>query len=54
MRASRNSCGAPTNEAFTKLPPGALDGLLKDKAKLKAVLQRSQCVDCGALAFPRQ
>jgi len=29
---------APTDEAFAKLPPGALDGLLKDKDKLKAVL----------------
>jgi uncharacterized surface protein with fasciclin (FAS1) repeats len=29
---------APTDEAFAKLPPGALDELLKDKAKLGAVL----------------
>lgn len=29
---------APTEEAFKKLPPGALDALLKDSAKLKAVL----------------
>jgi uncharacterized surface protein with fasciclin (FAS1) repeats len=29
---------APTDEAFAKLPAGALDGLLKDKAKLTAVL----------------
>jgi len=29
---------APTDEAFAKLPPGAWDGLLKDSAKLKAVL----------------
>ncbi len=29
---------APTDEAFAKLPPGALDALLKDKAKLAAVL----------------
>ena len=29
---------APTDEAFAKLPPGTLEGLLKDKAKLKAVL----------------
>jgi uncharacterized surface protein with fasciclin (FAS1) repeats len=29
---------APTDEAFTKLPAGALDALLKDTAKLKAVL----------------
>lgn len=29
---------APTDEAFAKLPAGALDGLLKDKEKLKAVL----------------
>ncbi len=29
---------APTDEAFKKLPPGALDALLKDTAKLKAVL----------------
>lgn len=29
---------APTDEAFAKLPAGTLDGLLKDKAKLSAVL----------------
>jgi len=29
---------APTNRAFEKLPKGALDALLKDSAKLKAVL----------------
>ena len=29
---------APTDEAFRKLPSGAWDGLLKDTAKLKAVL----------------
>jgi len=29
---------APTDEAFAKLPPGALDGLLKDKEALKRVL----------------
>jgi uncharacterized surface protein with fasciclin (FAS1) repeats len=29
---------APTDEAFAKLPAGALEGLLKDPAKLKAVL----------------
>jgi uncharacterized surface protein with fasciclin (FAS1) repeats len=29
---------APTDEAFAKLPAGALDGLLADKAKLSAVL----------------
>jgi uncharacterized surface protein with fasciclin (FAS1) repeats len=29
---------APTDEAFKKLPVGALDALLKDTAKLKAVL----------------
>lgn len=29
---------APTDEAFAKLSPGALDGLLKDKQKLQAVL----------------
>jgi uncharacterized surface protein with fasciclin (FAS1) repeats len=29
---------APTDEAFAKLPPGALDALLKDKQKLAAVL----------------
>jgi Fasciclin domain/SOUL heme-binding protein len=29
---------APTDEAFAKLPAGAVEALLKDKAKLKAVL----------------
>ena len=29
---------APTDAAFAKLPPGALDALLKDKKKLTAVL----------------
>jgi uncharacterized surface protein with fasciclin (FAS1) repeats len=29
---------APTDEAFRKLPSGAWDGLLKDTAKLKAIL----------------
>src|SRR5688572_20014883 len=29
---------APTDEAFAKLPAGALDALLKDEAKLTAVL----------------
>jgi uncharacterized surface protein with fasciclin (FAS1) repeats len=29
---------APTDEAFAKLPKGALEGLLTDKAKLTAVL----------------
>jgi uncharacterized surface protein with fasciclin (FAS1) repeats len=29
---------APTDEAFKKLPSGALDALLKDTAKLKAVM----------------
>lgn len=29
---------APTDDAFAKLPEGTLDGLLKDKEKLKAVL----------------
>jgi uncharacterized surface protein with fasciclin (FAS1) repeats len=29
---------APTDEAFKKLPTGALDALLEDSAKLKAVL----------------
>ena len=29
---------APTEEAFKKLPAGAVEALLKDKAKLKAVL----------------
>lgn len=29
---------APTDEAFAKLPPGTVEGLLKDLPKLKAVL----------------
>ena len=29
---------APTDEAFQKLPPGTVEGLLKDLPKLKAVL----------------
>ncbi|BAC90091.1 fasciclin domain-containing protein [Gloeobacter violaceus] len=29
---------APTDEAFKKLPPGTLDALLKDKAKLTKIL----------------
>lgn len=29
---------APTDEAFAKLPPGTLEALLQDKAKLQAVL----------------
>src|SRR5271165_2826918 len=29
---------APTDEAFKKLPPGALDAVMKDTTKLKAVL----------------
>lgn len=29
---------APTDAAFAKLPPGTVDGLLADKAKLQAVL----------------
>lgn len=29
---------APTDSAFAKLPPGTLDALLKDKAKLTAIL----------------
>jgi uncharacterized surface protein with fasciclin (FAS1) repeats len=29
---------APTDEAFEKLPPGTLNALLKDKAKLAAVI----------------
>jgi uncharacterized surface protein with fasciclin (FAS1) repeats len=29
---------APTDEAFAKLPEGAVDGLLKDVAKLKKIL----------------
>ncbi len=29
---------APTNDAFAKLPPGTVDGLLKDPAKLRAIL----------------
>lgn len=30
---------APTDDAFAKLPPGTLEALLKDKAKLAAVLK---------------
>jgi uncharacterized surface protein with fasciclin (FAS1) repeats len=30
---------APTDDAFARLPAGAVDGLLKDKAKLQAVLK---------------
>ena len=30
---------APTDDAFKRLPPGAFDALLKDVAKLKAVLK---------------
>lgn len=30
---------APTDDAFKKLPAGALDGLLKDKAKLASLLK---------------
>ncbi len=29
---------APTDEAFAKLPPGTVEGLLKDKAKLASIL----------------
>ena len=29
---------APTDDAFAKLPPGTLDSLLKDPAKLKSIL----------------
>ena len=29
---------APTDEAFAKLPPGTVDGLLKDPEKLKKIL----------------
>lgn len=29
---------APTDEAFAKLPPGTVDGLLKDVPKLKSIL----------------
>jgi uncharacterized surface protein with fasciclin (FAS1) repeats len=29
---------APTDEAFAKLPPGTVEGLLKDTAKLKQIL----------------
>ena len=29
---------APTDEAFAKLPPGTVEGLLADKAKLTAIL----------------
>jgi uncharacterized surface protein with fasciclin (FAS1) repeats len=30
---------APTDEAFAKLPPGTVEGLLKDKARLQAILK---------------
>ena len=30
---------APTDDAFAKLPPGTLDGLLKDIPKLTAILK---------------
>ena len=30
---------APTDDAFEKLPPGAFEALLKDRAKLRAVLK---------------
>ena len=30
---------APTDEAFTKLPAGALNALLKDRNKLKGILE---------------
>lgn len=29
---------APTDEAFAKLPPGTLEGLLRDRARLTQVL----------------
>jgi uncharacterized surface protein with fasciclin (FAS1) repeats len=29
---------APTDEAFAKLPPGTVEGLLEDKAKLTSIL----------------
>jgi uncharacterized surface protein with fasciclin (FAS1) repeats len=29
---------APTDDAFAKLPPGTIEALLKDKAKLRAIL----------------
>ena len=32
---------APTDDAFAKLPAGTLEALLKDKAKLTAVLERT-------------
>jgi len=30
---------APTDDAFAKLPPGTVDGLLKDIPKLTAILK---------------
>ena len=47
---------APTDEAFAKLPAGTLDALLKDKAKLQAVLTyhvvsgRVMAADVGKLS----
>jgi uncharacterized surface protein with fasciclin (FAS1) repeats len=40
---------APTDEAFAKLPAGALDALLKDSAKLKSVLNYH--IVSGAMKF---
>ncbi|MET3140149.1 putative surface protein with fasciclin (FAS1) repeats [Undibacterium sp. GrIS 1.2] len=36
--AGRFTVFAPTDNAFAKLPPGTVDALLKDKAKLKSML----------------
>jgi uncharacterized surface protein with fasciclin (FAS1) repeats len=39
MKKGRFTVFAPTDDAFKKLPPGAFEALLKDRAKLKAVLK---------------
>lgn len=39
MNKGRFTVFAPTDEAFEKLPAGAFEALLKDHAKLKAVLK---------------